>query len=208
MLFFLNNINIESHFNLKILNKEAQFIIPAFLCILLLIVTSFKSFPLISDLSYWSSNLINQPYRILSYSFVHKDLNHLLSNLFGIVVIRYCFIKLNLKNKFLFFYLIILLIPIQTFFLYVVDNFLFYNPDHLLVGFSGIVFGAFSFIFLSSLYGKEYILNTFIGLKKNYKINKLMTIFLSLGIFYSLLPGISLSGHIAGILSGFIIFFL
>ena len=143
MLFFLNNINIESHFNLKILNKEAQFIIPAFLCILLLIVTSFKSFPLISDLSYWSSNLINQPYRILSYSFVHKDLNHLLSNLFGIVVIRYCFIKLNLKNKFLFFYLIILLIPIQTFFLYVVDNFLFYNPDHLLVGFSGIVFGVF-----------------------------------------------------------------
>ena len=193
---------------MKIINKEAQFIIPSFLCLLLFIVINFKRFFLISDFSYWSSNLLNQPYRILSYSFVHKDFNHLLSNLFGIVVVRYCFINLKLKNIFLFFYLIILLIPIQTFYLFIVDNFLFYNPNHLLVGFSGIIFGAFSFILLSSLYGKKYILNVFIDLKKNYEINKLMTVFLSLGIVYSLFPGISLSGHLAGILSGFIIFFL
>ena len=72
----------------------------------------------------------------------------------------------------------------------------------------GIIFGSFSFILLSSLYGKEYIFNIFIGLKKNNEINKLMTIFLSLGIFYSFLPSISLSGHVAGILSGVIVFFL
>tara|TARA_B100000902_G_scaffold8_1_gene9 strand:- start:41 stop:349 length:309 start_codon:yes stop_codon:yes gene_type:complete len=101
-----------------------------------------------------------------------------------------------------------LLIPIQTLYLFIVDNFLFYNPNNLLIGFSGIIFGAFSFILLSSIYGKEYIFNIFIGLKKNYEINKLMTLFLSLGIFYSFLPSISLSGHVAGILSGFIIFFL
>ena len=206
--FFLNNVNTKSYFILKIINKDAQFIIPAFLCILLFIVINVKRFFLVSDLSYWSSNLINQPYRILSYSFVHKDLNHLLSNLFGLSVVRYCFINLNLKNIFLFFYLIILLIPIQTFYLFMVDNFLFYNPNNLLAGFSGIIFGAFSFILLSSLYGKEYLLNIFIGLKKNYEINKLMTVFLSLGIVYSLFPGISLSGHVAGILSGFIIFLL
>ena len=193
---------------MKIIRKEAQFIIPSFLCFLLFIFINFKRFFLVSDLSYWSSYLINQPYRILSYSFVHKDFNHLLSNLFGIIVVRYCFINLNLKNIFLFLYLIILLIPIQTFFLFIVDNFIFYNPNHLLVGFSGIIFGTFSFILLSSLYGKEYILNIFIGLKKNNEIYKLMTVFLSLGIVYSLLPGISLSGHIAGILSGFIIFIL
>jgi membrane associated rhomboid family serine protease len=193
---------------LKIIKKEAQFIIPSFLCFLLFIIIKFKRFFLVSDLSYWSSYLTNQPYRILSYSFVHKDFNHLLSNIFGIIVVRYCFINLNLKNIFLFLYLIILLIPIQTFFLFVVDNFLFYNPNHLLVGFSGIIFGTFSFILLSSLYGKEYILNIFIGLKKNNEIYKLMTVFLSLGIVYSLLPSISLSGHIAGILSGFIIFIL
>ena len=193
---------------MKIINKEVQFIIPSFLCILLFIVVNFKRFFLISDFSYWSSNLLNQPYRILSYSFLHKDLNHLLSNLFGIVVIRYCFINLNLKSIFLFFYLIVFLIPIQTFYLFIWDNFLFYNPNHLLVGFSGIIFGTFSYIWLSSLYGKEYMLNIFIGLKKNNEIYKLMTVFLSLGIVYSLLPSISLSGHIAGILSGFIIFIL
>ncbi len=193
---------------MKIIRKEAQFIIPSLLCFLLFIFINFKRFFLVSDLSYWSSYLINQPYRILSYSFVHKDYNHLLSNLFGIVVVRYCFINLNLKNIFLFLYLIILLIPIQTFFLFILDNFVFYNPNHLLVGFSGIIFGTFSFILLSSLYGKEYILNIFIGLKKNNEIYKLMTVFLSLGIVYSFLPSISLSGHIAGILSGFIIFIL
>ena len=162
---------------MKILKKEAQFIIPAVLCILLFSVINIKRFLLVSDLSYWSSNLINQPYRILSYSFVHIDFNHLLSNLFGIVVVRYCFINLNLKNIFLFFYLIILIIPIQTFYLFITDNFLFQNPNHLLVGFSGIIFGTFSFILLSSFYGKKYIFNIFIGLKKNYQINKLMTFF-------------------------------
>ena len=193
---------------MKIINKDTQFIIPSFLCILLFIVINFKRFFLVSDLSYWSSNLLNQPYRILSYCFVHKDFNHLLSNLFGIVVVRYSFINLKLNNIYLFFYLIILIIPIQTFYLFIVDNFLFYDPDHFLIGFSGIIFGAFSFILLSSIYGKEYIFNIFIGLKKNYEIKKLMTIFLSLGIVYSLLPGISFSGHVAGILSGFFIFFL
>ena len=204
----MNNINTKLHFILKIINKEAQFIIPSFLCILLFIIINFKRFFLISDLSYWSGNLLNQPYRILSYSFVHKDSHHLLSNLLGIVVVRYCFINLNYKNVFLFLYLIILIIPIQTFYLFIVDNFLFFDPNHLLIGFSGIIFGAFSFILLSSIFGKEYIFNTFIGLKKNYQIKKLMTVFLSLGIAYSLLPGISLSGHLAGILSGFFIFFL
>ena len=193
---------------MKIIKKEAQFIIPSFLCFLLFIIINFKRFFLVSDLSYWSSYLTNQPYRILSYSFVHKDFNHLLSNIFGIIVVRYCFINLNLKNIFLFLYLIILLIPIQTYFLFILDNFIFYNPNHLLVGFSGIIFGTFSFILLSSLYGKESILNIFIGLKKNNEIFRLMTVFLSLGIVYSLLPSISFSGHVAGILSGFIIFIL
>ena len=193
---------------MKFIIKETQFIIPIFVCILLYIVINIGNFFLISELSYWSSNLINQPYRILSYNFLHNDFNHLLSNLFGIVVVRYCFINLNLKNIFLFFYLIIFLIPIQTFFLFFFDNLIIYNPNHLLVGFSGIIFGSFSFILLSSFFGKEYFLNIFIGLKKNNEINRLVTVFLSLGIFYSFLPTISLSGHIAGILSGFVVFFL
>ena len=193
---------------MKIINKEIQFIFPVFLCVSLFIIINITTLLDISDLSYWSGYLINQPYRIFSYSFVHKDFNHLLSNLFGIAVVRYCFINLNLQNKFLFLYLIIFLIPIQTFYLFILDNFLFYNSNHLLVGFSGIILGVFSFILLSSFYGKKYIFNIFIGLRKNYEIHKLMAVFLSLGIIYSFLPSISLSGHMAGILSGFIIFFL
>ena len=193
---------------MKIINKEIQFIFPVFLCISLFIIININTVLDISDLSYWSGYLINQPYRIISYSFVHKDFNHLLSNLFGIAVVRYCFINLNLQNKFLFLYLIIFLIPIQTFYLFILDNFLFYNSNHLLVGFSGIILGVFSFILLSSFYGKKYIFNIFIGLRKNYEIHKLMAVFLSLSIIYSFLPSISLSGHMAGILSGFIIFFL
>ena len=193
---------------MKIINKEIQFIFPVFLCISLFIIININTLIDISDLSYWSGYLINQPYRIFSYSFVHKDFNHLLSNLFGIAVVRYCFINLNLQNKFLFLYLIIFLIPIQTFYLFILDNFLFYNSNHLLVGFSGIILGVFSFILLSSFYGKKYIFNIFIGLRKNYEIHKLMAVFLSLGIIYSFLPSISLSGHMVGILNGFIIFFL
>ena len=193
---------------MKIIKKEIQFIFPVFLCISLFIIININTLIDISDLSYWSGYLINQPYRILSYSFVHKDFNHLLSNLFGIAVVRYCFINLNLQNKFLFLYLIIFLIPIQTFYLFILDNFLFYNSNHLLVGFSGIILGVFSFILLSSFYGKKYIFNIFIGLRKNYEIHKLMAVFLSLGIIYSFLPSISLSGHMVGILNGFIIFFL
>jgi len=192
----------------KKIYKEAQFLIPAFLCIISFVIINFKRLFLVSDLSYWSGFIIEQPYRILSYSFVHADFNHLLSNLFGIILVRYCLINLNFKNIFLFLYLIIFLIPIQTIYLLIIDKFLFYNPNHLLIGFSGIIFGSFSFILLSSLYGKEYILNIFIGLKKNYEINRLMTLYLSLGIVYSFLPRVSLSGHIAGILSGLVIFIL
>ena len=192
----------------KILNKECQFIIPIFLCLLFFLIINIKGLLTILDLSYWSNLIIKQPYRIISYSFVHKDFNHLLSNLIGIIVVRYCFLNLNLKNKHLFFYLIIFLIPIQTIFLLILDNFLIYNYNNLLVGFSGVLFGSYTFILLSSLSGKKNVLNIFIGLEKNNDIKKLMILFLSLGIIYSLLPSISLSGHIAGILSGIVLFFL
>ena len=116
---------------MKIINKEAQFILPSFLCILFFIVINFKGFFLISDFSYWSSNLLNQPYRILSYSFVHKDFNHLLSNLFGIVVVRYFFINLKFKNIYLFLLSNYIVNTNSDFYLFIIDNFLFYDPDHL-----------------------------------------------------------------------------
>ncbi len=193
---------------MKIIFKEGQFIIPAFVCFVLFFIINIQGLFNISELSYWSGFIIEQPYRIISYCFVHKDFNHLFSNIFGIIVVRYCFLNLNLKNKFLFFYLTILLVTIQTLFLFILDNFLIYNYNHLLVGFSGVLFGSYTFILLSSIFGKRNIFNILIGLEKSKDIKKLMILFLSLGIAYSVLPNISLSGHLAGMLSGFVIFFL
>ena len=193
---------------LRIIYKEGQFILPVFICFLLFFIININGQFTISEFSYWSSLIIKQPYRVISYCFVHKDFDHLLSNLFGIIVIRYCFIIMNLKNKYLFFYLIILLIPIQTIFLFILDNFFTNNHNHILVGFSGVLFGSYTFILISSLYGKKNIFNIFIGLEKSNDIKKLMMLILSLGIIYSLLPNISISGHLAGMLSGFIVFFL
>ncbi len=96
----------------------------------------------------------------------------------------------------------------QTIFLFIIDNLLIDNYNHLLVGFSGVLFGSYTFILLSSIFEKKYIFNIYIGLEKNKDIKKLMILFLSLGIAYSLLPNISLSGHLSGMLSGFVIFFL
>ena len=193
---------------MKIIKKEGQFIIPVFICFLLFLIININGLFNISELSYWSGFIIKQPYRIISYSFVHKDFNHLFSNIFGIIVVRYCFLNLNLKNKFLFFYLTILLVPMQTIFLFIIDHFLIDNYNHLLVGFSGVLFGSYTFILLSSIFGKKNIFNIYIGLEKSKDIKKLMILFLSLGIAYSLLPNISLSGHLSGMLSGFVIFFL
>ena len=193
---------------MKIIKKEGQFIIPVFICFLLFLIININGLFNISELSYWSGFIIKQPYRIISYSFVHKDFNHLFSNIFGIIVVRYCFLNLNLKNKFLFFYLTILLVPIQTLFLFIIDNLLIDNYNHLLVGFSGVLFGSYTFILLSSIFGKKNIFNIYIGLEKSKDIKKLMILFLSLGMAYSLLPNISLSGHLSGMLSGFVIFFL
>ena len=194
--------------HLKIINREGQYILPIFICVLFFFLINIKNYLEVLELSYWSRLIFKEPYRIISYSFVHKDFNHLLSNIFGIIVVRYCFLNLNLKNKYLFFYLIILLIPLQTIFLFILDNFLTNNYNHLLVGFSGVLYGSYSFLLLSSFYGKKRILNIFIGLEKNYDIKKLMILFISFGIAYSLLPSISLSGHLTGLLSGCIIFLI
>ena len=193
---------------LKILNKEGQYFIPVFIFFLLFFIVNIYNNLDISKVSYWSSLILKEPYRIISYSFVHKDLNHLLSNLFGIIVVRYCFLNLNLKNSYLFLYLIILLIPIQTFFLIILDNFLTNNYNHLLVGFSGVLYGTYGFLLLSSIHGKKNMFNIFIGLEKNNDIKKLMILFLSFGMIYSLLPTISLAGHLTGLLSGLIIFLI
>ena len=52
--------------------------------------------------------ITDQPYRIFTSILIHADLNHLLSNLGGIIITRYFLIRLGIKSR--FFYLKFILI--------------------------------------------------------------------------------------------------
>ena len=58
---------------------------------------------------YFVPRLISdQPYRIFASILIHADLNHLLSNLGGIIITRYFLMRLGVKSR--FFYLKFILI--------------------------------------------------------------------------------------------------
>ena len=198
--------NIQS--NIELLKREHQFFLLIILCFISFVFINILGTIKISQIAYSSGYLIKEPYRILLYNFVHKDLNHLVSNVFGIIIIRYCFIKLKIKSSNLFYYLTILIIFLQTFILYLIDHFLVNKYDYFLIGFSGIVFGVNAYLMLVSYFGSNKFFNKFISLKRNYYIFRLNLFILSFGFIYSLLPGVSLKGHLSGALSGLIIFYL
>ena len=200
----MKNIISKIHIN-KI---EYQFFLLIFLCFLSFIFINILGIKDISQLAYYSGYLIKEPHRILLYNFVHKDLNHLFSNVFGIIIIRYCFINLEINSTNLFCYLTTLIIILQTSMLYIIDNFLLNKYDHFLIGFSGILFGVNAYLMMASYSGINQFFMKFIGLKRNYYIFRLNLFILSFGLIYSLMPGISLEGHFCGLLSGLIIFYL
>tara|TARA_Y100001978_G_scaffold107309_1_gene95876 strand:+ start:437 stop:1066 length:630 start_codon:yes stop_codon:yes gene_type:complete len=198
--------NIQS--NIELFKREHQFFLLIILCFISFVFINILGTIKISQIAYSSGYLIKEPYRILLYNFAHKDLNHLVSNVFGIIIIRYCFIKLKIKSSNLFYYLTILIIFLQTFILYLIDHFLVNKYDYFLIGFSGIVFGVNAYLMLVSYFGSNKFFNKFISLKRNYYIFRLNLFILSFGFIYSLLPGVSLKGHLSGAISGLIIFYI
>ncbi len=191
-----------------LIKTEYQFFLLIFLCCIFFLLINILGVKEISQLAYSSDLLIKEPYRIFLYNFVHKDLNHLISNIFGIIIIRYCFIKLKIKSSNLLNYLIVLIIFLQTSILFLIDNFLLNKFDHFLIGFSGIIFGVNAYLIMASYFGASQFFMKFIGLKRNYYIFRLNLFILSFGFIYSLLPGVSIEGHFCGALSGLIIFYL
>ena len=165
------------------------------------------------DILYFVPRLISdQPYRIFTSILIHADLNHLLSNLGGIIITRYFLMKLGSQSR-LFYLKFILICSVLNFFLiWIYEKILsyFFNiyPNYAALGFSGIIYALFGFLLLTSLYGKNYFLGEKISLKSNYEVQKMSKTICFIGLIFSFLPRVSLLGHISGFLAGCLLFLI
>ena len=163
-------------------------------------------------LFYIPSIIIDQPYRIFSSILIHADINHLLSNLGGIAITRYFFIRLGLKSKYFFLKFTLICAFLNFIFIWIFERFLSYlfniYPNYASLGFSGIVYALFGFILLSSLYGKRYFCGSEISLNRNYEIQKISKTICLIGLIFSFLPRVSLLGHLSGFVAGCFLFLI
>ena len=186
-----------------------QFILPTLTISIIFILTNF--FHIINKITfaYSPKYVFLEPYRLLTSHFFHHNLNHLLANIVGIVISRYFLKEFKLYNKFIFIYLILLLIIIQPVVMIFFDIYLLNSDNYFAYGFSAIIFGLYGFILLCSIYGKKHLV-FFVKLnfKRDIKLAKSIGFLSLIGILYSFIPGISLLGHLTGFISGCIIFLL
>ena len=198
--------------NNSISKYDWQYILSASLLILVFICTDLiRVFD--KEFLYFVPRLISdQPYRIFTSILIHANLNHLLSNLGGIIITRYFLMRLGIKSK--FFYLIFIFIcPFLNFLIiWFYEKILSYYfniyPNYAALGFSGIIYALFGFLMLTSFYGKSYFLWNKIGLKSNYEVQKMSRTICVIGLIFSFLPGISLLGHISGFIAGCFLFLI
>ena len=189
-----------------------QYIFSASLLILVFIFTDLvKVFD--KEFLYYVPRLISdQPYRIFTSILIHLDLNHLLSNLGGIIINRYFLMRLGLENKFFYIKFTLICSFVNFLIIYFYEKTLsyFFNiyPNYVSLGFSGIIYGFFGFSLLTSFYGKSYFLGKKIGLKSNYEIQKMSKTICLIGLIFSLLSGVSLLGHLSGFIAGFFLFLI
>jgi len=189
-----------------------QYIISGFFLISLFICTDLiRVFD--KEFFYYVPRLIsNQPYRIFTSILVHADLNHLLSNLGGIIITRYFLMRLGIKSRFFYFKFILICSFLNFLIIWVYEKTLSYffniSQNYAALGFSGIIYALFGFLLLSSFYGKNYFLGKQIRLKSNFEIQKMSKTICLIGLICSFLPGVSLLGHISGFISGCFLFLI
>ena len=162
---------------------------------------------------YYVPRLISdQPYRIFTSILVHADLNHLLSNLGGIIITRYFLMRLGIESRFFYLKFILICSFLNFFIIWFYEKILsyFFNfyPNYAALGFSGIIYALFGFLLLSSFYGKNYFLGKRINLTSNFEIQKMSKTICLIGLIFSFLPGVSLMGHISGFISGCFLFLI
>jgi len=162
---------------------------------------------------YFVPRLISdQPHRIFTSILIHANLNHLLSNLGGIIITRYFFMRLGTESRFFYPKFIFSCSFLNFFIIWFYEKILsyFFNiyPKYAALGFSGIIYAFFGFLLLTSFYGKKYFLGKEIGLKFNYEVQKMSKIICLIGLIFSFLPGVSLLGHLSGFIAGCFLFLI
>ena len=161
---------------------------------------------------YFVPRLISdQPHRIFTSILIHADLNHLLSNLGGIIITRYFLMRLGIKSRFFYLKFVFICSFLNFFIIWVYEKILsFFNifPNYAALGFSGIIYALFGFLLLTSFYGKSHFLGKKIGLKSNYQVQKMSKTICLIGLIFSFLPGVSLLGHLSGFIAGCFLFLI
>ena len=192
----------------KVAKGDWQYFFPFLVCTICFIASNFLGIIDKTSVAYWSGRLLAEPYRIITPHFFHGNLNHLLANISGIIVARYFLSALKLRSNYFLFLFITIMIPLQIFLCWLVDIFVFRNPMSLAIGFSGILFGVDAFILLTTIFGKKRFLFIECHMNRNLKFLKPISFLTAIGIIWSFLPGVSLLGHMSGLVSGFFLFWL
>ena len=195
----------------RISKYDLQYVVSGFTLISVFIFTDLIGVP-DKEYFYFVPRLISdQPYRIFTSILVHADLNHLLSNLGGIIITRYFLMRLGIKCSFFYFIFTMLCVFLKFFIIGFYEKILsFFNvyPNYAALGFSGIIYALFGFLLLTSFYGKIYFLGKEIGLKSNYEVQKMSKTICFIGLIFSFLPGVSLLGHLSGFIAGCFLFLI
>jgi len=199
-------------FNNSISKYDLQYLVTGFLLISVFIFTDLIEV-INKEYFYFVPRLISdQPYRIFTSTLTHVDLNHLLSNLGGIIITRYFLIRLGIKNRFFYLQFILICSFLNFFIIWIYEKILgyFFNvyPNYAALGFSGIIYALFGFSLLTSFYGKSHFLGKKIGLKSNFEVQKMSKTICFIGLIFSFLPGVSLLGHLSGFIAGCFLFLI
>ena len=149
-------------FNNSISKYDWQYLVIGFFLISVFIFTDLIGI-FNKEIFYFVPRLISdQPYRIFTSILIHADLNHLLSNLGGIIITRYFLMRLGIESRFFYLKFILISSFLNFFIIWIYEKILsyFFNvyPNYAALGFSGIIYALFGFILLTSFYGKNYFL--------------------------------------------------
>ena len=198
--------------NNSISKYDWQYILSASLLISVFILTDLIGV-IDKEYFYFVPKLISdQPYRIFTSILVHADLNHLLSNLGGIIITRYFLMRLGIKSRFFYLKFIFICSFLNFFIIWFYEKILWYflnfYPNYAALGFSGIIYALFGFLLLTSFYGKSHFLGKKIGLKSNCQVQKMSKTICLIGLIFSFFPGVSLLGHISGFIAGCFLFLI